>query len=324
MGENFNPLVKVSFDMMLRPIQVVSFDDAKFDLYMISGFLTEKWFLPHGAQKITMGELASSDWLRHLVKLAQENHFNLYFYNWAAQSLLEKDYTFFDDFEIFSDNFQSNQSRSSNSESSVNFTLPNDYSSHQIDPKFVAKLLKQETPFLLRVVDNANKIKEAITPKILKKWSNALQATIPAAIELEKFIVSTNRKTILLGHSLGGRVALKTMEFISNKKLEPISCIAMAPAILCSELNIQHLRNRTNKIEVFFSESDMVLSLIYRIAELTPEKPIGLAGANFKISREINYSCRNKQSIGHNNYEANLVSLLSESEIFQKYKQILL
>jgi predicted alpha/beta hydrolase family esterase len=189
----------------------------------------------------------------------------------------------------------------------------------QIDPKFVAKLLKQETPFLLRVVNKANKIKEAIKPKILKKWSNALQATIPAAIQLENFIVSTNRKTILLGHSLGGRVALKTMEFIHSKKLEPISCIAMAPAILCSELNIQHLRNRANKIEVFFSESDMVLSLIYRIAELTNEKPIGLAGANFKISREINYSIRNKQSIGHNNYEVNLASLLSESEIFQKH-----
>lgn len=317
MSQHYNPLKIITFDMMQHPIPMVSFDDAKFDLYMISGFLTEKWYLPYGAHTVKMGELAKSDWLKHLVNLAQEHHFNLYFYNWPAKFWPHN--WLYEIFSVFFGEFYQATKK-------ANYQYDENSDSSELIDRFLIKIdiddlidaLPWKQRFVLKLLKNKDTNKRK-SLKILKAWNDALEATRTSAAELDKFITSKNRKTLLLGHSLGGRLALQTLEMINTKNVADVDCIAMAPAIRPSELHIHKMTYRAEKIEIFYSKADVILALLYRLAELTFEKPIGLSGAENKIGREFNCTKHRDKLIGHTDYEANIVALLTDSEIFKQH-----
>lgn len=111
----------------------------------------------------------------------------------------------------------------------------------------------------------------------------------------------------LVGHSLGGRVALKAAEYcgkIVNELGMPAvqlrSVVALAPVIQDNELDWDMVRKGVSqKPEVFYSNEDLVLSLLFRAGEGMLSPLVGFQGAN--SSTVFNIDC-SRFGLGHDDY----------------------
>ena len=112
----------------------------------------------------------------------------------------------------------------------------------------------------------------------------------------------------LIGHSLGGRIVLKAAEYcgaiveeLGMPAVQLRSVVALAPAILDEELDWSMVRKGIvkQKPEIFYSNEDLILSLLFRAGEGKFSPALGFQGSN---SPEVfNIDC-SRFDLGHNDY----------------------
>ena len=99
-------------------------------------------------------------------------------------------------------------------------------------------------------------------------WDAAREAAEAGAIKLAHQLEerhSPDERLILIGHSLGARLALRAATHLAPR---PLSLLALAPAIREAELDHAVLSRPTQQIEIAYSERDLILRWLYFLAEL--------------------------------------------------------
>jgi pimeloyl-ACP methyl ester carboxylesterase len=83
---------------------------------------------------------------------------------------------------------------------------------------------------------------------------------------------------VLVGHSLGGRIALRVAE---TGAVDLRAVVCLAPAVAASSLRADGLVSfaRQARLAVVHSAEDQVLSVLFRLGEGTSEHAVGYAGA---------------------------------------------
>jgi pimeloyl-ACP methyl ester carboxylesterase len=116
--------------------------------------------------------------------------------------------------------------------------------------------------------------------KALKVWERALNATEQAGRNFREWLPQGPRPIILLGHSLGARLALITAEHVPLKRLSGV--ITFAAAYESRVCNYSHLdRGVSQPPLIAYSHNDSVLKTLF-IAGQNPEIiTLGLAGQLF-------------------------------------------
>lgn len=127
---------------------------------------------------------------------------------------------------------------------------------------------------------------------------------------------------LIIGHSLGGRIALRMCEHAGALGLaERPKAIAFAPAVCDCELNWSSLADYSpEEIEVFFSKSDKVLRFLFSAGRLNLTPALGLKGVPLEHEKHIGVvdaterPYRSKR--GHSDYEPDVLLLLNESRLW--------
>jgi pimeloyl-ACP methyl ester carboxylesterase len=89
----------------------------------------------------------------------------------------------------------------------------------------------------------------------------AIEQADQAAKSLARDIEATNRPAVVIGHSMGGRVALKVREHCS------VPVIAFAPSAAAREIDWERFGRSTEPAECFHSRNDYMIGL-YGAVEL--------------------------------------------------------
>lgn len=101
--------------------------------------------------------------------------------------------------------------------------------------------------------------------ELLKLWTSAKTSADQTVDFLVNFVEATPKRIILLGHSLGGRIVLKTAERLQTKKLHGL--IALASAVEAKELDLHKVSaNVTQKPQIYYSHRDLVLLCLFGLA----------------------------------------------------------
>ena len=111
----------------------------------------------------------------------------------------------------------------------------------------------------------------------LRVWERAINATEQAGRNFNEWLPRGPRPIILLGHSLGARLALITAQHVPLKRLSGV--IALAPAYETHLCNYSHLdRGVRQPPLITYSDKDLVLKTLF-IAGQNPEIiTLGIAG----------------------------------------------
>jgi hypothetical protein len=99
---------------------------------------------------------------------------------------------------------------------------------------------------------------------VLNTWRAARKEADRVAKSLDTVLNNVDRPVILVGHSLGARIALL---YASQKNIKPIQSIyALAPAVSASEIDASQIENNVEKsVLVGYSRQDLVLQCLYPI-----------------------------------------------------------
>lgn len=101
-----------------------------------------------------------------------------------------------------------------------------------------------------------------ITKSVGSTWNRAVRNADMQARTLRSEIQSLQREIILVGHSLGGRIALRSAEGLRGRKLR--SLVALAPAYDISIVKFTEISNRVEKKPIVcYSHQDMTLSVLF-------------------------------------------------------------
>ena len=98
-------------------------------------------------------------------------------------------------------------------------------------------------------------------------WEAAREAAEAGAVTLAHRLEERHppdERLILIGHSLGARLALRTATLISPR---PLSVLALAPAIREAELGRFAPSRPMQQVEIAYSERDLILRWLYFLAE---------------------------------------------------------
>ncbi len=139
----------------------------------------------------------------------------------------------------------------------------------------------------------------AFARRLYHLWSKACEnADIVASILAKEISEHNNNEPfILLGHSLGGRIVSNITDKINNENL--MCTITLAGAISKTEFN--KITRSKDKIPAmgyinYHSDSDEILKKIYRVANSSDEKPLGLDRSNgYRVIER-------KYRLGHKDY----------------------
>ena len=130
----------------------------------------------------------------------------------------------------------------------------------------------------------------------------------------DRWLSSLKRPVILIGHSLGGRIALQTAMNHNHPRLLQVS--AFAPAILASDCDFRQIKKgQKKKGAIFHSENDTTLRYLYRAGELSTVAPLGLEGVpekERKLVRSIDVSEYKGMKIRHNSYASVCMQLVKK------------
>jgi len=152
-------------------------------------------------------------------------------------------------------------------------------------------------------------------------WKEAIINSENAAKKLYRHLLLENKPHILIGHSLGGRIALRVCEMALASAKPLHRTIALAPAIGQNELSWNTFNKCShNDLEILYSKKDKVLKYLFPIGQGSLDKPVGLVGvpndyrsniASIDVTDHGYYSPK-----GHNDYEKDLPFLLQTSKIW--------
>ena len=101
---------------------------------------------------------------------------------------------------------------------------------------------------------------------VLNMWRAARKEADRVANQLGYILEHIDRPVILIGHSLGARIALL---YASQKKTAPLQSIyALAPAVSISEIDISQVeKNVDRNVLIGYSKKDLVLQCLYPIGK---------------------------------------------------------
>ena len=149
---------------------------------------------------------------------------------------------------------------------------------------------------------------------IKRVWQKAVQNADSLGWNSDKWLSSLHRPVILIGHSLGGRIALQAA--MSNRRAELLQVSVFAPAILASGCDFRRIQKRTQKKgAIFHSQNDTTLRYLFRAGELTAEAPLGLEGVPQNSSgwiRSVDVSRYRGRRTRHNDYAAVCMELAGD------------
>lgn len=99
---------------------------------------------------------------------------------------------------------------------------------------------------------------------VLNTWRSARKEADRVAKRLGDILENVGRPVILIGHSLGARIALL---YASQKNIKPLQSIyALAPAVSASEIDMPQVENNVDKhVLIGYSRQDLVLQCLYPI-----------------------------------------------------------
>ena len=149
---------------------------------------------------------------------------------------------------------------------------------------------------------------------IAQTWIEVVELADKTSMNCESWLSMFDRPIILIGHSLGGRIVLKTSQYAKSNNI--LQTFALAPAILETDCDFSTIcSNNTRQPAVFYSKNDLILNIVYRIGERTKTLPLGYAGIKEKnnqgLVHSFNASKWNGKKMGHNGYTSQIASLLS-------------
>ena len=157
--------------------------------------------------------------------------------------------------------------------------------------------------------------------KAMSTWKKAVEIADQTAENPDAWLSAINRPTILIGHSLGGRIALQASRFTKSTNI--LQTYALAPAILEDDCDFTQVNaNIKGKSVVYYSENDAILNFLYRAGELTLTQPLGFTGVQKKKHRSdiqsFNVSTWKGHEMGHQDYNLHIHSLLHHPRLAQK------
>ncbi|WP_338859459.1 DUF726 domain-containing protein [Serratia marcescens] len=139
--------------------------------------------------------------------------------------------------------------------------------------------------------------------KIHESWSKNSKKANDAGDCLARFLNDVwdmDDKALFIGHSLGVRVITEAMTQLNNANV--LSSVSIAGAILQPQYdeNISNANHVHSPMHVnIHSESDWVLSYLYKIGEVSFENPVGITKSHLGNVENINLD------IGHISYLSN-------------------
>ena len=115
------------------------------------------------------------------------------------------------------------------------------------------------------------------------RWRRARAQADRAGLRLRELLDEPER-TLLVGHSLGGKVALRAAEAAGKEGARAaFACVAFGPAVLERNLDWEAARRGTlHGVEVFHGRRDRTLGLLYRLGNLHLRRPVGLVGLSLR------------------------------------------
>ncbi|HID9654340.1 TPA: DUF726 domain-containing protein [Serratia marcescens] len=143
----------------------------------------------------------------------------------------------------------------------------------------------------------------SLAKKIHSSWSEIAQIASYAGNHLARFLNDVwdmDDKALFIGHSLGVRVITEAMAQLNNANV--LSSVSIAGAIRQPQYdeNISNANHVHSPMHVnIHSESDWVLSSLYKIGEVSFEDPVGITKSHSENVENINLD------IGHISYLSN-------------------
>lgn len=149
---------------------------------------------------------------------------------------------------------------------------------------------------------------------IAQTWRNVVELADITSVNCEPWLSMFDRPIILIGHSLGGRIVLKTSQYAKSNNI--LQTFAFAPAVLETECDFSIIScNNTSQPAIFYSKNDLILNYLYRLGERTKALPLGYAGIKRKNNQGLldsfNVSKWDGKKMRHNDCNSQLASLLS-------------
>ena len=157
-------------------------------------------------------------------------------------------------------------------------------------------------------------------------WRQAVRNAdmVPAQLSchLARFVAGS----VIIGHSLGGRIALRMAETYtqSDEGYPSPEVIALAPAVSQQEIKWACLDDYPlGNVELFYSTEDKVLRYLFRLGQASMEQAIGHVGMPHRPHRAVRCIDATdrpyRKARGHSDYEPDLMRLLDESDIWLSY-----
>jgi predicted alpha/beta hydrolase family esterase len=143
----------------------------------------------------------------------------------------------------------------------------------------------------------------SLAKKVRDSWSRISELANDAGNCLARFLNDVwdgDEKALFIGHSLGVRVITEAMKQLNNANV--LSSVSIAGAILqpLYDENISKANHVHSPMHVnIHSGSDLVLNYLYRIFEVSLEKPLGINESKLGNVENINLD------IGHTSYLSN-------------------
>ena len=149
---------------------------------------------------------------------------------------------------------------------------------------------------------------------IAQTWTKVVELADKTSVNCESWLSMFDRPVILIGHSLGGRIVLKTSQYAKSNNI--LQTFAFAPAVLETECDFSTICSNTrSQPAVFYSKNDLILNIVYRLGERTRTLPLGYAGIKKKnnqgLVHSFNASKWHGKKIGHFDYTSKFEPLLS-------------
>lgn len=142
----------------------------------------------------------------------------------------------------------------------------------------------------------------ALLTSLKSEWRTVVGAADALAARPEILLGAIRRPVLLVGHSLGGRIALRVAA--ASLTTPPYGVVALAPALQASaiDLELACMRTRPGPIVIGFSSNDSVLRWAFRVGEETTEHALGLVGGRMRGIHDLDVSRFQNRDVGHTDY----------------------
>lgn len=138
----------------------------------------------------------------------------------------------------------------------------------------------------------------------LKTWKKTVAYADIIGKNPDSWLESFDRPVVVLGHSLGGRMAIYSAIHTKSSQLKQV--YAMAPAVLPQNCHFEQISKSLHyKVGVLYSENDAILKYLFRLAEMTLKAPLGLDGGPTECQDFLTCVDANRlhnRQIGHQDY----------------------